>query len=91
LTLEHLESTFYSQGFSKFADSDFAAAGLTPEQITELKLVGQTEATHVTVLSGVLQQLGQTPVQPCNYNFGLTDAKSMLGLARVLEAVGISA
>ena len=91
LTLEHLESTFYTQGFQKFADSDFAALGLTPDEITALKSVGETESTHVTQLSAAITAAGQTPVQPCIYNFGFTTAANMVQTARVLEAVGISA
>lgn len=34
---------------------------------------------------------GATPVQACQYNFGFTNAQAMVGTARVLEAVGISA
>jgi len=34
---------------------------------------------------------GSQPVQPCTYNFGFTNAQGMVGTARVLEAVGISA
>jgi len=91
LTLEHLESNFYSQGFAKFPDSDFAALGLTPDLITALKTVGQTEATHVTQLSAAISAAGSTPVAECQYNFGFTTAANMVATARVLEAVGISA
>ncbi|KIW06578.1 uncharacterized protein PV09_02297 [Verruconis gallopava] len=91
LTLEHLESTFYSQGFAKFPDSDFMALGLTSAQVSALKTVGGTEATHVTQLQAAISAAGSQPVQPCQYNFGFTDAKSMVATARVLEAVGISA
>jgi len=91
LTLEHLEATFYSQGFAKFQDSDFAGAGLSTQQIADLKATGQTEATHVTVLSSVIQSLGATPVQQCTYNFNFTDPATMVATARVLEAVGVSA
>jgi hypothetical protein len=91
LTLENLESTFYAQGFAKFPDSDFAAQGLSTDQITALKAVGGTEATHVTQLTSAISAAGAQPVQACQYNFGLTDAKTMIATARVLEAVGISA
>jgi hypothetical protein len=89
--LEHLESNFYSQGFSKFADSDFAAAGLTPPQITALKAVGATEATHVTQLTAAITAAGAAPVAECTYNFNYSTPANMLATARVLEAVGISA
>lgn len=91
MTLEHLESTFYSQGFAKFPDSDFAALGLTTDQITALKTVGGTEATHVTQLMAAISAAGAQPVQACQYNFGFTTAQAMVSTARVLEAVGISA
>jgi Ferritin-like domain len=64
---------------------------LTPDQITTLKNVGDTEATHVKQLTAAIQSAGQTPVQACVYNFGFTTAANMVATARVLEAVGISA
>ncbi|KAI9709008.1 MAG: hypothetical protein M1812_007821 [Candelaria pacifica] len=91
LTLEHLESAFYAQGFAKFTDSDFAALGLSKSQIDALKMVGQTEATHVSVLLSAIAGAGIQPVQPCTYEFGFTDAKGMIATARILEAVGVSA
>lgn len=91
LTLEWLEGTFYQQGFQKFPDSDFAALGLNPAQIADLKSVGKTELQHVEALQSAIAQAGVKPVQPCEYNFGLTDAKSMVATAAVLENVGVSA
>lgn len=67
------------------------AAGLTTTQVAALKVVAQTEATHVTTLMSVITAAGAQPVQTCQYNFGFTTATAMLGTARVLEAVGISA
>ncbi|KAF3910669.1 hypothetical protein ABW21_db0206458 [Orbilia brochopaga] len=91
LTLEHLESNFYSQGFQKFPEADFAALGLKPEQIAALKKVGETEATHVTVLTDVIKKAGANPVQPCTYDFKFTTAANMVATAKILEAVGVSA
>ncbi|KAH0548552.1 hypothetical protein GP486_007904, partial [Trichoglossum hirsutum] len=91
LTLEHLESNFYSQGFQKFPDSDFISLGLKQSDVDTLKQISKTEATHVSTIQSVLQKLGQTPVQPCTYNFGFTNAAGMVATARILEAVGISA
>ncbi|KAF9741008.1 hypothetical protein PMIN06_006629 [Paraphaeosphaeria minitans] len=93
LTAEHLESTFYSQGFAKFPMSDFTALGLTDSQVKTLMVVGQTEATHVTTLQAAIAGAGAKPVEPCMYNFNasLKDAKTMVATARVLEAVGVSA
>ncbi|KAL7267940.1 hypothetical protein RUND412_009456 [Rhizina undulata] len=91
LTLEHLESAFYQQGFAKFPASDFLALGLTEIQIEELIAIGQTENTHVTTLMAVISAAGAAPVQPCTYDFGFTDAAGMVATAKVLEAIGISA
>lgn len=93
LTAEHLESTFYQQGFAKFPKSDFTALGLSDAQINSLMGVGKTEATHVTTLQAAIAGAGAKPVEPCTYNFdaALKDAKTMVATARVLEAVGVSA
>lgn len=93
LTAEHLESEFYKQGFAKFPAGDFMALGLTEGQIKSLMGVGMTEAVHVTTLQSAIAQAGAKPVEPCQYNFdaALTDAKTMVATARVLEAVGVSA
>lgn len=91
LTLEHLESQFYSQGFAKFPDSDFLALGLSQQQLDAVKQVGMTEQAHEMGLTMAISAAGAQPVQACTYNFGFTDAKSMIATAKVLEAVGISA
>jgi hypothetical protein len=91
LTLEWLETTFYQQGFAKFPQSDFAALGLSQQQITDLINIGQSEQAHVSLLQSAIAQAGTQPVQPCTYNFGFTDAKSMVATAAVLENVGVSA
>lgn len=74
-----------------FPDQNFAALGLNQQQIADLKNVGQTEQVHVQTLQGAIAQAGVQPVQPCQYNFGFTDAKSMVATAGVLENVGVSA
>jgi hypothetical protein len=91
LTLEWLETAFYQQGFAKFPQSDFLALGLTQQQVDDLINIGVTEASHVTLLQSAIAQAGIQPVQPCQYNFGFTDALGMVGVAAVLEQVGVSA
>jgi len=91
LTLEHLEATFYRQGLANYTESDFAAAGFSNATRKNIELLGAQEATHVSVLSAGLSSAGQKPVEECTYNFGTTDVKSFLGLASVLESVGVSA
>lgn len=53
--------------------------------------IGETEATHVTTLTSVIQGAGVNPVQECEYEFGFTDAASMVQTAKILEAVGVAA
>ena len=91
LTLEHLESEFYRLGFAQFPVADFQALGLNQRQIEDLTKIGETEEAHVVLLQGALAQAGVQPVQACQYNFGFTDALSMVTTAAVLENVGVSA
>ncbi|GKT84715.1 twin-arginine translocation pathway signal [Colletotrichum tofieldiae] len=91
LTLEWLEGTFYQQGFQKFPAQDFQALGLSQEQINDLQQVGATELSHVSLLQSAIAQAGTQPVQPCQYNFGFTNAAGMVQTAAVLENVGVSA
>ncbi|KAF1814235.1 hypothetical protein P152DRAFT_393101 [Eremomyces bilateralis CBS 781.70] len=91
LSLEHLESNFYSQGFQRFPPQDFSALGLSEANIQALQAIGETEATHVTALTSAISATGAPPVQACTYNFNFTTAADMVATARILEAVGVSA
>lgn len=91
LTLEWLEATFYQQGFAMFGDDQFSALGLNEQQLLDLKGIGTSENTHVSLLQSSIAQAGTQPVQPCQYNFGFTDAAGMVATAGILESVGISA
>ncbi|KAI1342144.1 ferritin-like domain-containing protein [Xylariaceae sp. FL0016] len=91
LTLEWLEATFYQQGFAQFADDQFTALGLNEVQLADLKSIGTSEQTHVQALQSAIAQAGVQPVQPCQYNFGFTDAAGMVATAAILESVGVSA
>ncbi|KAL9087644.1 MAG: hypothetical protein Q9165_006568 [Trypethelium subeluteriae] len=91
LTAEHLESTFYNQGLQMFPQSDFAAIGVQGSSYSALKMVAQTEATHVTALTAAIKAAGAQPVQACQYKFGFTNAQGMVATANQLEAVGLSA
>lgn len=91
LFAEHLEAAFYRNGFQQIPDSQFQALGLNEANISALKKVGQTEADHVSLLLSAIAGAGFKPVEPCQYNFGFTDAASMVATAKILEAVGVSA
>ncbi|KAM0346682.1 hypothetical protein ACHAPU_005395 [Fusarium lateritium] len=91
LTLEHLENNFYREGLSKFSEKDFAAAGYDSTFYNNIKTVSEDETTHVDFLTKALKAAGVTPVQECTYSFGVTDVKTFLATASILEGVGVSA
>lgn len=91
LSLEWLEGTFYQQGFQQFPRTDFQALGLSDFQIDGLLEIGQTEFDHASLLQAAIAQAGFSPAEPCEYNFGFTDAAGMALTASVLEAVGVGA
>lgn len=85
LTLEHLESAFYSSGLAKFKESDFASGG---EQRALFAQIAAHEASHVELLTTVL---GKDATKACTYNFPYTDIQGFKALAQVLEGVGVTA
>lgn len=91
LTLEHLEDKFYREGLANYTEAQFAAAGFDSTFYTNLKEISYDETTHVAFLSGALSAAGATPVAECTYSFGTTTAAGFVGLASVLEGVGVSA
>ncbi|KAH8646131.1 ferritin-like domain-containing protein [Xylariales sp. PMI_506] len=91
LTLEHLEDVFYREGLAKFTQQDFVNAGFGESFLAELQGVAGDEASHVTFLTGALTAAGAPAVAECTYNFGVTDVKSFVALASVLEGVGVTA
>ncbi|KAL8746792.1 MAG: hypothetical protein Q9190_001236 [Brigantiaea leucoxantha] len=91
LTLEHLEDKFYRDGLANFTESDFADAGFDATFYNNLKEVSSDESTHVSFLTTALKAAGATPVAECTYAFGVTDVKSLIATASILEGVGVSA
>ncbi|KAF5006428.1 hypothetical protein FDECE_7188 [Fusarium decemcellulare] len=91
LTLEHLEDKFYREGLANFTESDFADAGYDSTFYNNIKKVSSDETAHVDFITKALKAAGITPVQECTYAFGVTDVKTFLATASVLEGVGVSA
>jgi len=93
--LEQLEGQFYKEGLAKFKDADFVAAGFPSSQvpIQQLQSIQADEATHSTVLQGVLASINEDPITSCKFNFesALTDVTTMAAVARVVEVVGVGA
>jgi len=88
LTLEHLEDKFYREGLQNYTQAQFVAAGFADPFYDNLREVSYDEVTHVSFLT---KALGSAAVAECTYNFPSTDVKSFVGLASVLEGVGVSA
>jgi len=93
--LEQLESKFYSEALAKFKESDFIAAGFSNAQlaIEQFISIQSDEATHSVALREGIKSLGSTPVDTCSFDFTsvLVDVKTMAGVARLVENVGVTA
>jgi hypothetical protein len=83
LTLEYLESDFYNVKGTQ--------VGLSGQARSYAKLFGEQEAEHVTALTGAIKQLGGTPVKKPTFVFPVSNEKTFLALASVLENTGVGA
>ena len=90
LTLEHLEDTFYRQGLAMFSAADFQKAGFKPIVRKNIEIIAADEASHVKFLTTALSAAGAKPVDECTYAFGVTDVKSFVATASVLEGMANS-
>ncbi|WP_435063061.1 ferritin-like domain-containing protein [Halobaculum sp. EA56] len=99
LTLEHLENAFYRDGLAEFSDDELMNASVLSDYGEELRMsvpghletVGAHEAAHVDAIAKTVEQLGGTPVEEAEYDFGYTNPSEFLGVARALENTGVSA
>jgi len=83
LTLEYLESAFYSEALSKAGLS-----GQTKKLATE---IGDHEKQHVSALTAAIKKAGGTPVKAPMVAFPLSDEASFLKLAETFEDTGVAA
>ncbi|GAC1372939.1 MAG: ferritin-like domain-containing protein [Actinomycetota bacterium] len=85
LTLEYLESAFYTQGNAKNL--------LTGVEATYLKAIGADEAAHVAALKATITKLGGTPVAAPGVDFkdSFSTRDKFLMTSNTLENVGVGA
>lgn len=88
LTLEYLERKFYQEGLKNYTEAQFAAAGFNSDVYAKFKTIRADEESHVSFLAGAL---GPAAVGEPTFKFPSTDVASFVGLAGVLEGVGVSA
>ncbi|CAM1506960.1 Fc.00g066010.m01.CDS01 [Cosmosporella sp. VM-42] len=88
LALEFLERKFYETGLGMFTEDDFCALGYDSVFYENLQGIYSDEKTHVEFLSGAL---GDKAIGEPTFAFPITDIQSFLGLAGILEGVGVSA
>ncbi|KAF7542901.1 hypothetical protein G7Z17_g11181 [Cylindrodendrum hubeiense] len=88
LALEYLERKFYQEGINNYTESDFCDAGFDKEFYPNLMRIYEDEKTHVDFLSTAL---GKKAIGEPTFDFPVTDVHGFVGLAGVLEGVGVSA
>ncbi|MFT4039368.1 MAG: ferritin-like domain-containing protein [Thermomicrobiales bacterium] len=93
LALEHLENAFYRDGLAAFTVDEFTALGFQESVLDYLTEIGNDEAAHVATLTGVITDLGGTPVAEGQYDItaAVADATAFLATAMALENTGVSA
>jgi rubrerythrin len=99
LTLEHLENAFYREGLDEFADDEIMGADalsafgerVRMEVPEYLRTVGAHEAAHVDAIAATVEQLGGTPVEEGEYDFGYETPSEFLAVAQALENTGVAA
>jgi rubrerythrin len=86
LTLEYLETAYYTQALKQLG-------GLSGEVTSLATEIRDNEAEHVDALMQTIEDLGGTPVKAPAVAFGnaFASEKSFLELAQTLEDTGVSA
>jgi len=86
LTLEYLESTFYTEGLKQ-------VKGLSADDTKLAKKIRDDEVAHVDALIATVKKLGGKPAAKPTFDFGGAFASSaaFLKTANVLEDTGVSA
>jgi len=85
LTLEYLELNLYETVVTKYDNSAFEKAGFTANDRSTFLQIITEEQMHIAALQKNVKMLGNTPTQPCTYDYG--NASSLNELLNVTDAV----
>ena len=100
LGLEHLEYAFYDDFLDSHSEDEvensavakyFARPTLRYSTYQQIQDVRDHEEAHVEALTGTIEDLGGTPVEPADYEFPYETIEGFVAIADRLEAVGVSA
>ena len=83
LTLEYLESSFYTEAKTR--------AKASGELKSLIGLLADDEKQHVEALTATIKQLGGKPVAEPKFDFPYSDTAGFLKLAQTFEDTGVSA
>jgi len=83
LTLEYLETAFYKEKGKQ--------VGLSGQAKAYAAQFAEEEAQHVAALTGAVKEMGGTPVKKPEFVFPVSNEKTFLALASVLENTGVGA
>jgi rubrerythrin len=90
LTLENLESAFYTEGLKNFTESDFKS--FPDWTFNEFQRIANHEKVHVSTLISVINATYPNKwVPPCQYSFNVSNVVEFVATARALERTGVSA
>ena len=100
LGLEHLEYAFYDDFLDSHSEGEvensavakyFARPTLRYSTYQQIQDVRDHEAAHVEALTGTIEDLGGTSVEPAEHEFPYDTIEGFVAIADRLEAVGVSA
>ena len=93
LTLSYLLRALYSTALTSLTHTDFLTAGFSDPFYASLKRIYFDEENHVRFLNAVLEAAGVEATRELEYVFpyGEGDVIGFVGLAGVVEGVGVSA
>ena len=72
---EWIELDLFNNGLATFSEEDFAAAGLTTEDMALLRFMAQQEQGHATLLTNML---GETAPPQCTYDYPYSTVREFL-------------